>query len=100
MSEVNRLDAHQRPPERIRNLFKKYQKCKAEDLYFGADASIIDVQRAANERGNQAIAVAESCIAARDLAFQEFLSVPFDEHSQKSVEMTPTRTFEVTGIPG
>lgn len=98
MSRINRLDAHQKPPERMRSLFKKYQKCKAEAL--DLDASIIDMQRAADVRGDQVIAAPEPCIAARDFAFQEFLSVPFDGHSQKRAEITPTSAFEVPGIPG
>lgn len=96
MSQSNGLDAHQRPPERMRSLFKKYQGCKARDLFL--DAEIIDMQGEAIEPGNGLTAVPESCNADRDSAYREFLSSQSVEQDKGKAAIIPT--FQVTNIPG
>ena len=96
MSQVNRLDAHQSPPERMRSLFKKYQRCNAKDLCF--DANVIDTQGGSVEPGNGLVAVPESCHADRDSAYREFLSSPSVEQDGAKAAIFPT--FQVVNIPG
>jgi hypothetical protein len=80
----------------MRSLFKKYQKCNAQDLRI--DADIIDMQRIVHEPDDRLMAMPESHLADRDSAFQEFLSTPFDEGNGGKAAIIPT--FEVTSIPG
>ena len=97
MTPANRLDTHQRPPEAIRNLFKKYQKCRAEDLHI--DTDVIDTCREVNGLSHQLQpASSESCFGAGDPAFQEFLCYPSDGYGAEKT--SPVSAFAVTSIPG
>ena len=40
---MHALDPHERPPEHIRNAYKKYQRMKSQDL--NEDPAILDVER-------------------------------------------------------
>lgn len=96
MSPISQLDAHQRPPDRMRSLFKKYQKCKAKDLHL--DADIIDMSRTVDGFHDGLQSAPESCIGDRDRAFREFLSHPFDKGGEEKA--ASIRAFEVTSLPG
>lgn len=43
MTLIKSLNPHVRPPDAIRETYKKYQKCRLEDI--DSDQSIIDLQR-------------------------------------------------------
>lgn len=93
MSPAEELDAYERPPVRMRNLYKRYQKCEMKDV--DVDANIIDTDEALNEFGDQLRHHPASYIGDRDSAFQAFLSGPADERCEVS-----TPAFEVMNIPG
>lgn len=43
MATIKGLNAHDRPPERIRNVYKKYQRIKTPEI--DLDADIIDLEK-------------------------------------------------------
>lgn len=96
MSQAHQLDAYQRPPEQMRSLFKKYQKCKAKNLHL--DPDIINTNRASNEGNDQLSPSLKYRAGDRDRAFQQFLSIPFKECGKERAAAVPV--FEVTSIPG
>jgi hypothetical protein len=96
MSYISQLDAHQKPPDQMRSLFKKYQKCKAQDLHL--DAEIIDMTRRIDELQYQLQSAPDLCIGNRDDAFREFLSDSLNESSEEKA--ASVRAFEVTSLPG
>jgi hypothetical protein len=96
MSQFNQLDAHRRPPDRLRSLFKKYQKCKAEDLH--SDFDVIDTSRAQDEFSDRLRSVPTRRIVDRDRAFEEFLSSPLYKCGDDKAVYIPT--FELRSIPG
>lgn len=96
MSQVNQLDAHERPPDRMRILFKKYQKSKETDVLI--DADIIDMSRASNGFSEKLRCVPQSCFGDRGSAFREFLSSRSDGCDDEITAFIPA--FEVTSISG
>lgn len=96
MSHLNHLDAYERPPDRMRGLFKRYQKCKAEDV--DADANIIDMSKTPNGFDDQVQPADVSCFGDRDKAFQAFLSHPAGEHVEDKAASIPA--FEVGNMSG
>ena len=96
MSHINQLDAHQRPPDQMRSLFKKHQKSKAEDLHLNVE--IIDVGRRIDDLHAQLQSAPELCIGNRDGAFRDFLSDSWNEGSEERA--ASFRAFEVQSLPG
>jgi alkylated DNA repair protein alkB homolog 1 len=96
MSDINQLDAHQRPPDQMRSLFKKHQKSRAEDL--DLDAEIIDMSRSIDELHAQLKSAPDLCIGNRDDAFRDFLVDSWKKGSGEGA--TPFRAYEVQSLPG
>jgi hypothetical protein len=96
MSPLKQLDAHLRPPEAMRRQFKRYQKCKAEDLHDHPD--VIDTNRVTDEDVPQLLHAPEYCFRDPDRAFQDFLTRPFDEPGKDRPAIIPA--FEINRIPG
>ena len=71
------LDAHERPPESIRQLYKKYQKLSLPEI--DAHPDIIDLQRVTGNGPLDGGLLAKGCVRADTLreAFEGFMS----EHS-------------------
>ena len=80
----------------MRSLFKKYRKCKIQDLHL--DADIVDMSRGVKGSNELLRAASVSCIGDRDRAFREFLSGSFDECGDE--KGAPVPAFEVINIPG
>jgi len=99
---MHHLDPHERPPDSIRNVYKKYQKMKAKDI--DLDGDIIDLSSDAAASSNPKVRVVKE-YTAEDLTaiFRSFAgedggklqqatdlprSIPVYEH-----EDMPGRTF-------
>lgn len=96
MSRMSQLDAHQKPPDRFRSLFKRYQKLGLDDLE--VDDGIIDISRGLENIHDQLRSSPESFKGDRERAFRDFLRPTFDE---ESVETDASmHVYEVEGIPG
>jgi hypothetical protein len=96
MSLVSQLDAHRKPPEQLRKLFKKYRRSNAEDLL--GDPGVIDMHHSAHKYGDRLRLTPEVSIDDRTRAFEDFLSSDFGEGIGKITPLAPA--FEVTRIPG
>ena len=95
MSSTLGLDAHEKPPNHLRSLYKRYQHCSAEELEH--DSDVIDIQRV-HENPLQLLQKAKFPIDT-GIAFANFHGSPI-KHSQPLDHCSQTFAFEVTNIPG
>ncbi|KAL1983016.1 hypothetical protein VTN96DRAFT_563 [Rasamsonia emersonii] len=72
MAEIKGLSAHNRPPEKVRDVFKKYQRYQASEV--GSDPDIIDLQKLDPDEPPESIAL-DGWMSSKDLrrAFHEFV---------------------------
>jgi hypothetical protein len=99
MMEVKSLDPHQRPPDSIRSLFKKYQKYKENDLH--VDPDVIDTWRVKDGLAHQLRPAPDFCLGDRDSAFEEFLSSPVGSpDGTGKAKAAVASAFEVKNLPG
>ena len=68
----HRLDAHQKPPEQLKALFKKYQKATKEDLE--SDPAIIDLRDALSRTSSTKLQCVGVVLSAARLHALELLS--------------------------
>ena len=88
---MNTLDPHQRPPEEMRNVYKKYQKMKLSDL--SQDREIVDLENGPSDLHKSNVSIIEELdpeslsngfrgFAGRSAGFEDFTSPkPVYEHS-------------------
>lgn len=72
MAEIKGLNAHDRPPEKVRDVFKKYQRYQASEV--GSDPDIIDLEKLDPDDPPESIALS-GWMSSKDLrrVFHEFV---------------------------
>lgn len=92
MGSVNH-DAHARPPDHVRGMFKKWQKTTLEDL--DSDRGILDTSSLNFEDRVRECDVLDTSLRDANTACREFLACeePYDPISQ-------VRCYEVKSLPG
>lgn len=97
-----RLDAHQKPPEQLKALFKKYQKATKEDLE--NDPAIIDLRDAASRTSSTKLQRAGVILAAARWHALRLLS---DKTELNYLDKVTTRAsqcdapiYQVQALPG
>jgi hypothetical protein len=95
-----RLDAHQKPPEQMRDLFKRYQKASKPDL--DDDISILDPHSpsgSASEglRECGSIPSTERLRALEHLCSEQTLIA---DHLHQLASQDDARVYEVQALPG
>jgi hypothetical protein len=89
MAGIKGLSAHDRPPDNIRNIYKKYQRIKVSEV--DNDPGIIDLARLDPDDLPASIEISGS-MSNKDLrlAFEEFVT----EQNAPEAEMEPGRLIE------
>jgi len=99
MASSQHLDPHERPPDHIRNVYKKYQKMKLRDL--DKDPDIIDFKRGLSEEQKRHIKVIKEW-KPEELtpAFRAFEGIQEPSDSQGSLIDSPIVVYEHSDMPG
>ena len=99
MASSQRLDPHERPPDHIRNVYKKYQKMKLRDL--DKDPDIIDFKRELSDEQKRHIkAIKEHKPEELAPAFRAFEGIQEPTNSQGSLIDSPIFVYEHSDMPG
>jgi hypothetical protein len=94
---MHHLDPHQRPPDSIRNVYKKYQKMKLKEL--DQDQVIIDLSSNAAASANSKVRVVRQ-YAYQDLA-AAFSTFADDDAKLHQLDMpTSIPVYEHEDMPG
>lgn len=102
MAQGQQLDAHQRPPDRMRALFKRYQKLQDSEL--GIDPDIVDFDEQKQDSISQLRQVGVRSFRNSGSSFED-LSSPSDEEIRHgdcngSIKAATFSAFEHTTITG
>lgn len=104
MAQHQQLDAHQKCPDRMRALFKKYQKIQEPEIM--NDPNIVDFDAGRRDSMTQLSQVRIRSFRERGSSFEDFLSLSNEEDGD-DYRSGPTSTstavfpaFEFTKIPG
>ena len=99
MAPPQHLDPHEKPPDHIRNVYKKYQKMKLRDL--GKDPDIIDFKRGLSDEQKRHIKVIKEH-KPEELApaFRAFEGIQEPIDSQGSLIDSPILVYEHSDMPG
>ena len=99
MTPPQHLDPHEKPPDHIRNVYKKYQKMKLRDL--DKDPDIIDFKRGLSEEQKRNIKVIKE-YKPEELAsaFRAFEGIQEPTDSQGSLIDSPILVYEHSNMPG
>ncbi|KAH6442281.1 hypothetical protein HBI59_108860 [Parastagonospora nodorum] len=93
------LDPHQRPPENIRNVYKKYQKMKAKDL--DIDADLVDLTQTSKDCLPGGVCVVrELDVADLTGTFRAFTGADACTDSQPQESASKISIYEHEDMPG
>ncbi|OCL07699.1 hypothetical protein AOQ84DRAFT_54036 [Glonium stellatum] len=99
MASSQHLDPHERPPDYIRRVYKKYQKMKPQDL--DKDPDIIDFKRGLSEEQQKYIKVIKEYKPEELVpAFQAFEGIQESTDSQGGLINSPVLVYEHSEMPG
>ena len=99
MASSQHHDPHERPPDHIRNVYKKYQKMKLRDL--DKDPDIVDFKRGLSEKQKRHIKVIKE-YKPEELtpAFRAFEGIQDPTDSQGSLIDSLILVYEHSDMPG
>jgi hypothetical protein len=97
------LDPYQRPPEHIRNIYKRYQKMKLQDL--DRDGDIVDLEKDLSGLQKRKVSVISEVEPGKlNDAFGKFAGSGRGAHQEKELEVDyvqdPVRVYECRDMPG
>ncbi|OCK86643.1 uncharacterized protein K441DRAFT_691598 [Cenococcum geophilum 1.58] len=99
MASSQHLDPHEKPPDHIRNVYKKYQKMKLRDL--DKDPDIIDFKRGLLEEQKRHIKVIKEYNPEElTAAFRAFEGIQEPTNSQGGLIDPPILVYEHSHMPG
>ncbi|KAF2649788.1 hypothetical protein K491DRAFT_771375 [Lophiostoma macrostomum CBS 122681] len=96
---MDSLDPHQRPPEHIRNVYKKYQRMKLQHL--DTDDVIVDLENDLPDSQRRRVSVvAELEPGKLNTAFRKFAGSGRDHEKETENLQKPVQVFEHQDMPG
>jgi alkylated DNA repair protein alkB family protein 1 len=95
---MQHLDPHERPPDGIRNVYKKYQKMKPKELE--KDEDIVDLANDDAALPEKVRIVRELDIKTLSSAFRAFAGTETDDKLFDQLPTAPIAVYEHDDMPG